>query len=378
MISRSQISSELVMSIVNRMATLVSETEKLQQHANNESTKTVLREALQRLALIKSNLVGMGKDRIFALVGSGNVGKSTLINALFGEDVSPYQNVPCTASPVQFYHSEQYEIRSYSESSVLGEKRIYESMECFRNALTENVSQPKSQGECTYVRAGLPSKFLSEGLIVVDTPGMGAALDSGGLSHENRTADYLRKLKATGHGRALMVVNATAGGISKRERELFVLLLKDICNDVLVTNSDAMQHDGKFTPEEIKARYRRRYAKTLEQSLIRFHFVSGTQARESQKIGNTELEIASGIPALSNYLRQALNNENIVPQTIAELLCLWDQLHDFLFDEIMGTSHSFHWKPTCLAWFFSKTNEAKLYEFNNTYEKHRSGVKEGL
>src|SRR5687767_1013787 len=75
-----------------------------------ESTEYQSQEAVRRLLKLAARTVQRIRRRMqlarhrysVAVVGLGNVGKSTLLNALLGADLAPRRNGPCTAAPIEF------------------------------------------------------------------------------------------------------------------------------------------------------------------------------------------------------------------------------------------------------------------------------------
>ena len=64
--------------------------------------RDVLRQVRGHLARIHRRVKRARERYVVAIVGLSNVGKSTLINALLGQELAPRRNGPCTSCPVEF------------------------------------------------------------------------------------------------------------------------------------------------------------------------------------------------------------------------------------------------------------------------------------
>lgn len=139
------------------------------------------------------------------LVGEGKRGKSSLINALLGESLSPVREaVPETAAVAEFFHASQprYAVRwldeeqfAYLTDYLAGEEEnplLRDKVEALRRTAAE--SRPRGLATLTSradipdylavdgryaaltarVSIGLPVELLRPGMVLVDTPGLNA------------------------------------------------------------------------------------------------------------------------------------------------------------------------------------------------------------
>ena len=58
------------------------------------------------------------QEPVVAFVGLTNVGKSTLLSALFGAKVAPARNRPWSSVPVEYRYSDKYEIIRFRSLSI--------------------------------------------------------------------------------------------------------------------------------------------------------------------------------------------------------------------------------------------------------------------
>ena len=146
------------------------------QNSSNgqEKLKKLLDDVYERLCKLTERIK---KQRVeIAFVGKSNVGKSTLINAVFGEDVAPKRNGPYTAAVVEYRYAEKYSIILQKPGCLLAEviscnsaKELYEKL---KQESTVSANAVFAEAERIVVK--LPSAMLKNGAVIYDTPGFGA------------------------------------------------------------------------------------------------------------------------------------------------------------------------------------------------------------
>jgi GTPase Era involved in 16S rRNA processing len=104
-----------------------------------------------------------------ALFGRVSSGKSSLLNALLGTDVLPVGVNPITAVPTRLRHGDSLHARITFASGRNEEVSIDE----FRNLVSE-TGNPGNQRNVTHALIEIPSTRLSQGIVLVDTPGLGS------------------------------------------------------------------------------------------------------------------------------------------------------------------------------------------------------------
>lgn len=137
-----------------------------------------------------------------AVLGQFKRGKSTLLNALLGEEVLPAAVVPLTARPTFIRHGEQRRARVAFEDDRSPEEVKVDDAEGLRRALTPHVSEeenPDNREGVAEVEVFHPADLLARGVVLIDTPGIGS-------THQHNTTttrDFLPQCDA-----ALFMVSA--------------------------------------------------------------------------------------------------------------------------------------------------------------------------
>ncbi len=139
---------------------------------------------------IKNNTVEI------AFVGKSNVGKSTLLNAVFGENVAPKRNGPYTAAVVEYRYAEKYSIILKKPGCTLAEVVDCNSAEDLYQKLKEEstVTEHSLYAEAEKIIVKFPSALLKNGTVIYDTPGFGATKgkDDKGV-HDSIVKEFLEK-----------------------------------------------------------------------------------------------------------------------------------------------------------------------------------------
>ena len=112
------------------------------------------------------------------ILGEFKRGKSTFINALLGTQLLPTAIVPLTAIPTVLRYGENLGVYAIHRNGVIEEI----SLEQMPDFVTEK-GNPKNIKGVREVQISYPSEFLKQGIILVDTPGVGSV-----YQHNTETA----------------------------------------------------------------------------------------------------------------------------------------------------------------------------------------------
>jgi len=242
---------------------------------------------------------------VAGFIGLSNVGKSTLLNALFGMGIAPRKNRPMTSSPVEYSYADEFRVLvEYADTFERADEICADAeslLDCIEKYATEEG--PHATSEIKKVSASVPSDILQGGLVIADTPGFGAAqvgMDEG--LHESILLNFLPNIHQ------LFWVVLFEQGITSREAEFYAKHLKGNCADIIVTGSEE-------TTINDQRRFVKLFERKLDLHLVTFHFLSGKEAWNGKKKGDANQIEKSGIRRFESRLKQ-------MSSPVARLLCL--------------------------------------------------------
>lgn len=116
-------------------------------------------------------------DFIAAFSGHFSAGKSTMVNALIGEDILPSSPIPTSANLVKVFASEQEFAKVYYQNK---KPLVFHAPYSF-----ETVKQFCKNGDALEIEIGKTTSKIPEGITIMDTPGVDSTDDAHRLSTES-------------------------------------------------------------------------------------------------------------------------------------------------------------------------------------------------
>ncbi|MFM7687707.1 MAG: dynamin family protein [Actinomycetota bacterium] len=127
---------------------------------------------------------------IVCVVGEFKQGKSSLINALLGQQVCPVDDDLATSAITLVRYADQAGavVRRKAESGNQGDPQVVEQIAIADvHQYVSEIGNPGNAKGVDRVEIGVPSPLLKQGLVIVDTPGMGGL----GAGHAAATMSFL-------------------------------------------------------------------------------------------------------------------------------------------------------------------------------------------
>jgi hypothetical protein len=241
-------------------------------------------------------------------------GKSLLINALVDrENLLPVDIDVSTGVYVVVKHSASAEAQIFTRAAP-------DPIPAAVDALADWVSVANNPGntkDVSYVEVGIPSPLLREGVLFIDTPGVG------GLDAEHGATT----LQVLSDADALIFVLAASEPLSRPELTFLVKAAERIDSVILVmTKTDVFQSWMTILDEnrQLLQKYAPRFA---EQDILRLRTPLFFEAEKRRASGDTAAAdwflARSGIPALIEHLRDdVLQRANTIKITNGRRLAL--------------------------------------------------------
>ncbi len=263
--------------------TLIEELEEKEGHGDRETF-------LRRLASLKAKLLS---DRFHIVVmGQFKRGKTTFINSLLGARVLPSSVVPLTSVNTVLRYGD--EVRA--EVHYLDGRREEIALEDIPAFVTEKEN-PENRRGVKRVEVCYPSRYLKDGVCLVDTPGTGST-----YLHNDETAySYLENADAV-----VFMVSADPP-VSRSELDFLHRIRNYVHKIFFVQNKvDYLEAEDR---EESLAFSGQVISQALGREEANLHPLSAKQALEAQLRGDGASLEESGLPRFCAALESFLMNE---------------------------------------------------------------------
>jgi len=253
---------------------------------------------LDRLQALRHRLV---EERFqLAVLGQFKRGKSTLLNALLGVPVLPSGVIPVTAVPTFLQAATAPRLRvtyitgATTEFEIAGSATIRERL----SQLVTEEANPKNALSLARVDVLLPSPLLAQGVVLVDTPGVGST-----LRHNTTTAEA-----ALAECDAALFVLSPDPPITEVEVDYLSQIRRNVARIIVVLNKiDTVAPEEQATAEAYLRGVLVKQAGMPPGTAI--FALSARNALRAKESGDTGALRASGLPDLEAHLVQFLASE---------------------------------------------------------------------
>ncbi len=245
-----------------------------------------------------------------AVVGEFSKGKSTLLNALLGEEIQPVRDIPCSGTvTVLKYGPQQRVICKYKDGreEEISPQKYKEKASISEEAALGSFGDEIVNSEIEEIIFEHPNlELCTNGVEIIDTPGLN--------EHAERTLVTEQVLKTTD---AVIFLTHAQNVLTEKERELLLYLKKELNPGkddesaksifVLVNFADLLRREG--SRQQVKERVEKI---VKSQNLIagenRIHLISAQSALEAILDG-TENEYVKSFQDFTKSLEQFLTVE---------------------------------------------------------------------
>ncbi|MEW5794511.1 MAG: dynamin family protein [Bacillota bacterium] len=225
------------------------------------------------VTLLEESILKMRKESFtLVIMGEFKRGKSTFINALLGTDLVPTGIVPLTAIPTIIQYSPERTAQVTYES---GEKKTIPPDEV--TLYVTEKENPRNKKQVKEVHVSYPAELLRQGVILVDTPGVGSV-------YQHNTDAAYAYLPHSDVAVFLISVDAPVG-----QSELAFLgdIRTHVHKLVFVLNKIDILAPGQL--EELLSFTQGVLTETLDSEDIQVFPLSARQALEARTNGNRDL-----------------------------------------------------------------------------------------
>lgn len=298
--------------LYSRYRAMLGVSAKMHEDSGDRQLAAMFRQAQGRLR----DLLQLRTNRspVIAFVGLTNVGKSTLMSALFGAKVAPMQNRAWSSVPVEYSYGERYEASADFANSITPVSQTFDGVDELLSFISAYATAGGAQ-DTSALYAKMPSDLLKTGLVIADTPGFGAATSAGGGSHEASVREYLP------HADYVFWVISSNQGITRNELDFYRKFLDGHCENIVVNCFSEYSDDEK-----------RDFERTNGKPLgvrMNWHFVDAKMALRGKMANDGEMAEESGIAAFERKIQSLGPTEKRLADIDNELGRFFDDITRF-------------------------------------------------
>ncbi|WP_027719397.1 dynamin family protein [Desulfovirgula thermocuniculi] len=273
------------------------------QEKGNSFAVELLSESLARLASESFTLVVMGEFKR---------GKSTLLNALLGARLLPTAIIPLTAIPTIIRYGTEP-----SAKVVFQDGRVEAVPVADIVLYVTEKENPRNVKKVREVEVFYPSPLLADGIILVDTPGVGSA-----YAHNTEVAyGYLPRADAV-----IFVISVDAP-LGKGELDYLRDIRHHVHKIIFVLNkADIASESDLAEAADFTRNLLKEHLKLQDITLMP---LSARTALEGKESGSTEKMAASGMAELERLVEELIRNQKgrlIISATASRALRILNEL----------------------------------------------------
>lgn len=256
-----------------------------------------------------------------AVLGQFKRGKSTLLNALLGEELLPSSVVPITSIPTFLSWGSNRLIKVIFHD---GSTREYasENVEDLRSFLTQHVAEtnnPRNNLGVARVEVMHPSLLLKKGVVLIDTPGIGSTFQH----NTEATFNFLPQCDG-----ALFLISADPP-ITQVEIEFLKAVRSRVVRTIFIMNKiDYLSENECHAAIDFFQAVLHEQLNLNGQEPV--FAISARRGMESRSTGDDALWIKSGMATLEDYLLKFLTEEKMHFLQLAVAKKAGDVLEDVL------------------------------------------------
>lgn len=291
------------------------------------------------------------------IAGAFSTGKSSLINALFGQELAAVGALPTTAVISKFVYGSNGAVNVHFKD---GHVRSF-TTEQYGVLTSQETAWNSMHAKIDYVEYALPFEFLKE-INIIDSPGLEAVYEY----HADITSAFFKQADVV-----LWVISADTPLTSKE-----MAYIKDIKtreNPVVLVNKIDMVDEEEDSVDDVLDDVRRK----LKSNAAAVFGVSAKQALMAKQTNNDNLLKESGLHQVEEYIRTAVIDQVITYRMDTLLDCMaltllmmedfYDRFHmSSLAEPAIHTSDMDAYRPNGLTYYEPEAGD-DIYQFRSMY-----------